>query len=120
MLRDGFHIARVRTYPRAKADDSGEHRPENGNAGESMYLIRVRDERVKLAPCGSWDTRGGDDPDEWQVQVDTYGPTSSSKTKLISYSEVLHFKWSYDSALPWVGVGPDARGPVTRTAAWCA
>ena len=47
------------------------------------------------------------------VQVDTYGPTSSSNTKLISYSEVLHFKWSYDSALPWVGVGPDARAPVT-------
>ena len=81
--------------------------------GESTYLIRVRDERVKLAPCGSWDTRGGDDPDEWQVQVDTYGLTSSSNTKLISYSEVLHFKWSYDSTLPWVGVGPDARAPVT-------
>ena len=50
---------------------------------------------------------------DWLVRVDTYGPTSSSTTTLVSYAQVLHFMWSYDSALPWVGVGPLSRASVT-------
>ena len=81
--------------------------------GESMYLIRVEAGQVELYPCGSFDIRGGDRKDDWQVRVDTYGPTSSSTTTLVPYAQVLHFMWSYDSALPWVGVGPLSRASVT-------
>ena len=81
--------------------------------GESMYLIRVTGGEIELAPVGSWDIRGGDRKDDWQVRVDTYGPTSSSTTTLVPYAQVLHFMWSYDSALPWVGVGPLSRASVT-------
>ena len=81
--------------------------------GESMYLIRVTGGEVELAPVGSWDIRGGDDKADWTVRVDTYGPTSSSTTTTVPYSGVLHFMWSYDSALPWVGVGPLSRASVT-------
>ena len=81
--------------------------------GESMYLIRVTGGEVELAPVGSWDIRGGDDKADWTVRVDTYGPTSSSTTTTVPYSGVLHFMWSYDSALPWVGVGPLSRATIT-------
>ena len=81
--------------------------------GESMYLIRVTGGEVELAPVGSWDIRGGDDKADWTVRVDTYGPTSSSTTTTVPYSGVLHFAWSYDSALPWVGVGPLSRATIT-------
>ena len=81
--------------------------------GESMYLIRVTNGEIELAPVGSWDIRGGDRRQDWMVRVDTYGPTSSSTTTLVKYSSVLHFMWSYDSALPWVGVGPLSRASVT-------
>ena len=81
--------------------------------GESMYLIRVTGGEIELAPVGSWDIRGGDRKDDWQVRVDTYGPTSSSTTTTVPYSGVLHFMWSYDSALPWAGVGPLSRASVT-------
>ena len=81
--------------------------------GESMYLIRVTGGEIELAPVGSWDIRGGDRKADWQVRVDTYGPTSSSTTALVPYAQVLHFMWSYDSALPWVGVGPLSRASVT-------
>ena len=81
--------------------------------GESMYLVSVMGGEVKLSPCGSWDIRGGADPSAWRVRVDTYGPTSSSTTTLVDYSSVLHFRWSFDSALPWVGVGPATRAGIT-------
>ena len=54
--------------------------------GESMYKIRVAGERVRVYPVGSWDIRGADDPEQWQVRVDTSGPTSSSTTELIPYA----------------------------------
>ena len=81
--------------------------------GESMYKIRVAGERVRVYPVGSWDIRGADDPEQWQVRVDTSGPTSSSTTELIPYAGVLHFLWSFDSALPWVGVGPASRSALS-------
>ena len=81
--------------------------------GEAMYLIRVEGGEVGLYPVGSWDIRGGDRKQDWMVRVDTYGPTSSSTTELVSYAQVLHFMWSYDVALPWVGVGPLSRASVT-------
>ena len=82
--------------------------------GESMYSIRIGTAgRVQLFPVGSWDIRGGDSKDHWHVRIDTYGPTSSSTTNTVSYADVLHFMWSYDSALPWVGVGPASRASVT-------
>ena len=81
--------------------------------GESMYLIRVTGGEVELVPVGSWDIRGGDRKQDWMVRTDTYGPTSSSSTTLVKYEQVLHFMWSYDSALPWAGVGPLSRASVT-------
>ena len=81
--------------------------------GEAMYLIRVTGGEVELAPVGSWDIRGGDRKRDWMVRTDTYGPTSSSTTTLVKYSSVLHFMWSYDVALPWVGVGPLSRASIT-------
>ena len=56
--------------------------------GSSMYAIRTDAGRFRLYPVGSWDIRGGDDPSAWRVQTSTYGPTSSSTTKLVSYESV--------------------------------
>ena len=82
--------------------------------GESMYRIVVSpDGAVKLFPVGSFDIRGDYDPAAWMVRTDLFGPTSSSTTDLIPYSSVLHFQWSFDSSLPWVGVGPASRSSIT-------
>ena len=73
--------------------------------GESMFLIEVRAGRVVLVPAGSWDVRGGWNPASWKYRLDLFGP-SGNVTKFVSAASVLHFRYAFDPARPWHGLGP--------------
>ena len=73
--------------------------------GESLHLIEVRRGGLHLAPCGSWDVRGDDDPDSWVVRADLFGP-SGNRTVFRPWSSFVHCMYAIDPARPWYGIGP--------------
>ena len=84
--------------------------------GECVFLIRVQAGAVRLIPVGSWDVRGAAAPETWVYRVDTFGP-SGNQTHLVPGSAVVHPKYSYDSARPWLGLSPLAWASLTGTLA---
>ena len=74
-------------------------------AGECVFVIAVEDGRVRLLPVGSWDVRGGPDPEQWWYRCDLYGP-SGSVSRLIPSAGVVHVRYAADPARPWAGVSP--------------
>ena len=73
--------------------------------GESIHLVRVRDGAVSLIPVGTWDVRGGPQPDEWFYRCDVFG-ASDHATYVVPASSVLHVRYAYDAERPWLGVSP--------------
>ena len=73
--------------------------------GEDMHLIEVRNGAVRLAPCGSWDVRGDDDPETWLVRGDLFGP-SGNRTVFRPHAAFIHARYAVDPARPWYGIGP--------------
>ena len=84
--------------------------------GESVYLLEVQSGAVRLIPVGSWDVRGGWEPEGWHYRVDLFGP-SGNITRFVPGSAVLHPKYSYDPARPWLGLPPLAWASLTGTLA---
>ena len=73
--------------------------------GESLHLLEIRGGSIELIPAGSWDVRGGDDPARWYYRLDLFGP-SGNRTKLAPARQVIHCRYSYDPARPWLGLSP--------------
>ena len=73
--------------------------------GESVFLIEVGQEGLELVRCGTWDLRGGGRRADWTARVTLYGP-SESWTRIVSYDQLLHFRYATDPARPWRGVSP--------------
>ena len=73
--------------------------------GEAVYLIEVRRGALRLTPAGSWDIRGGPDPESWMYRADIFGP-SGNLTRFVPGAAVLHPMFSYDPARPWLGLSP--------------
>ena len=73
--------------------------------GESVHAIGVEAGAVRLAPCGSWDVRGGPDERDWWYRVDVFGP-SGNLTRFVPSGSVLHARYAVDAARPWYGIGP--------------
>ena len=73
--------------------------------GESLHLIEVRRRGLYLAPVGSWDVRGDDDPDTWVVRGDVFGP-SGNRTVFRPWAAFVHCMYSVDPSRPWYGIGP--------------
>ena len=81
--------------------------------GESLHLIELdRDGAIRLRPCGSWDVRGGDDPESWFCRADLFGP-SGNRTVFREHSSFLHCRYSADPGRPWFGLGPLAWASAT-------
>lgn len=77
--------------------------------GESVHLIRLDGDQIRLLPAASWDVRGDVTPDSWFYRVDIFGPTADSPTsEIVSGAEVLHFRYATTPARPWYGIGPMA------------
>ena len=86
--------------------------------GESIHAIRVRDGHVSLLPVGTWDVRGGPEPESWFYRVDVFG-ASDHMTYVLPAASVLHVRYSFDAERPWLGVSPLARAHATgMLAAW--
>ena len=44
---------------------------------------------VGLVPAGSWDVRGGWDPESWWYRLDLFGP-SGNVSRLVPSASVVH------------------------------
>ena len=73
--------------------------------GENVHLIELNQKGLRLAPAGSWDVRGQDDPDSWYYRLDLFGP-SGNRTVLVPARQVVHVRYSVDPARPWLGLSP--------------
>ena len=74
-------------------------------SGESLHVLRVRADRVRLIPAASWHFEGDHDPDTWRVRASAYGP-STSTTWHLPASGVVFVRWGATPGQPYVGTGP--------------
>ena len=73
--------------------------------GESLHLIEITREGLRLCPVGSWDIQGGDDPASWYVRADLFGP-SGSRTVFYPHASFVHCRYAVDPSRPYRGIGP--------------
>ena len=73
--------------------------------GESIYLIDTSRGRIDLSEAVTWDVQGGASPSTWTFKVDLPGPSTQTR-RTVAYSGLVHFKWAYETASPWKGIGP--------------
>ena len=84
--------------------------------GESVHLIDVAAGRVRLAPVGSWDVRGGPDERDWWYRADLFGP-SGNTTRFVPGAQIVHARYAVDPARPWHGISPLGWARATGTLA---
>ena len=80
--------------------------------GESVFLIDVGAEGLRLLPAGSWDVRGGHAETGWAYRLDLFGP-SGNVTRLVPSAAVVHVRYAVDPARPWHGLSPLAWARLT-------
>ena len=85
-------------------------------AGESLFVIDVRNGQVSLTPCGSWSVHGGDAPASWSYRCNLNGP-DSTRTITLPAASVLHVRYSPSADRPWTGRSPLQMGSDTGLAA---
>ena len=73
--------------------------------GEAVYGLSVDAGGLRMAPASGWDIRGGADPETWRYRLDFGGP-DGMRQAMLPAGAVLHFRYSYDPARPWAGIGP--------------
>ena len=73
--------------------------------GESLSLIDIERGGLVFHQAGSWDVRGGWDEESWFYRLDLFGP-SGNITRFVESAQVLHFRFAFDPARPWYGIGP--------------
>ena len=74
-------------------------------SGESLYVIEVRNGRVRLTPCAQWTVQGADDPASWMYLCTLNGP-STARTLTLPAAAVVHCKYAPSPAAPWRGRSP--------------
>ena len=73
--------------------------------GESLWTIAVKAGALRLVPVGSWDVTGDPDPESWFYRCDTFGP-AGSHTEYLPAASVIHAMYSYQDAVPHIGLSP--------------
>ena len=82
-------------------------------SGESLHVIEVVDGHIELLPVAHFDVSGSSmSPGDWMYRCDLFAP-GGGRTVTRPAEGVIHCLWSYDSAAPWRGIGPLARGRLT-------
>lgn len=109
-LARAFASARVEGPPHVLEAVTGRFLAQCGRdlirSGDSLHVIDVsRRGRVTLLPAASWDFEGGGHPDAWTVRATFYGP-STSTTRTLPYSGVVHATWGCMPGQPYIGTGP--------------
>ena len=73
--------------------------------GESLHLIDVSSDGLRLRECGSWDVRGPADESAWSYRITMSGP-SESPSRIVPGSQVVHCRYATAPQRPWKGVAP--------------
>ena len=73
--------------------------------GDSMHVIRLDGDRVKLIPCSSWHWEGNHDPASWTVRATAYGPSTSTTWNLPA-AGVVFVTWGSTPGQPYIGTAP--------------
>ena len=73
--------------------------------GSDIHIIDTQGGSLSFIPVGSWDVYGGDDEKDWMYRTTIYGPDALN-TRYVPGPGILHFRYSFDSARPWRGIGP--------------
>ena len=74
--------------------------------GEAVGEIYVDDVGVMLRRAAHWDFHSGSvDSETWRCRVSAYGP-STTTTKVLPYSGIVHVQYGIHPDRPWLGVGP--------------
>ena len=74
-------------------------------SGEAVFVIDIRGGEIHLTPAHTVTITGGSDPDSWRYQCTLAGP-SHSPARIVSFAQVLHFRYAYSPARPWKGISP--------------
>ena len=73
-------------------------------SGESLHVIDVGTDGLKLLPVGDHDVSGPTpDPSTWLYRVSLFGP-DGSVSRSIPEAGVVHIKYSIDPGRPWRGI----------------
>ena len=86
--------------------------------GESLHLIDVSSDGLRLRECGSWDVRGPADESAWSYRITMSGP-SESPSRIVPGSQVVHCRYATTPTCPWKGVAADDVGQRHQQTAWC-
>ena len=73
--------------------------------GESLSLIDIDRGGLVFHQVGSWDVLGPPREAGWWYRLNLFGPSGNS-TRFVESAQVLHFRFAYDPARPWHGIGP--------------
>ena len=74
--------------------------------GEALFFIDIVDGDIFLIPVSSSTVTGDPNPTSWRYELTVAGPSGTMSYKNVDYSQVLHFRYSFDAARPWHGLGP--------------
>ena len=75
-------------------------------SGEIVMVVDVDPEgAVRLHPASHWDVQGGVDPETWRYRCNLPAP-SSTVTRMVDSTGVVHVRFEVDPERPWRGVSP--------------
>ena len=74
-------------------------------SGESLHVIHVRNEHVRLTPCAQWTVKGDADPASWIYLCNMNGPSTATAITLPGAS-VVHVRYAPSPSQPWKGRSP--------------
>ena len=80
--------------------------------GEVLFEIGIQRGMITLTPAQYWTVTGGIDPSSWMYEA-TFQSPSTSITRTLSASRVLHLQYAQSHHAPWLGIGPLANAGLT-------
>ena len=81
--------------------------------GEVLFEIGIRRGQITLTPAQGWTVTGGIDPASWMYEA-TFQSPSTSITRTLSASRVLHLMYAQSHHAPWLGIGPLSSAGLTQ------
>ena len=74
--------------------------------GESVHMIEVDADGVRLLPASSWSVRGGVSPETWSYDLEFPLPSGRVLKTSRPSAAVCHFRYAVQKNAPWAGVAP--------------
>ena len=74
--------------------------------GDLVMAIETNEAGLRFGAVESYDVLGDHDPASWRYRISLPGPSSMVTRSDVPGEDVCHFRYSYDSARPWAGLGP--------------